>query len=184
MDSYGGNAYGVWTWDLPAVYQMVMHESQLVDMVGKQITGISLRLNEGSLCSYSFSYSTYNLTLAPAKNPLDSWSVIFAENYLDGTFSQVRSGPLTLSRTWIAGEFFDPPLEFDRPYVYTGGHLLIELRHSGAGVGVYCFWDFECSYPSFEFRGMETIGNMNAAEGLASIGCISIIRFEFTDVCK
>lgn len=150
-------------------------------MIGKQITGVSFRTKLG-FCdtSSSFSYTIFDIYLAPAV-PAGSFSTIFANNLLDGTKTLVRSGDIALFPPWIDGEFRN--IMFQTSYVYTGGNLLIEFRHSGAGISC---WMADTEYPvtTAGFAALYAVGNIAATSGIIADSSLAILQFEYELVCK
>ncbi len=123
----------------PRTYQMLIHESLLTDLVGLRLNGITWRLPTSATADWPASnvtYASYDIYLSGSVAP-EFRSLTFANNIV-GTQTQVRSGPLTVS----AGAYtfgntpntFAPTISFDE-WLYTGGHLLIEIRHVGNTVG-------------------------------------------------
>jgi uncharacterized protein YjdB len=117
-------------------YQLLLHEDQLTALQGQQLTGIAFR----SLASISSTwpdieaiYESYEIYLSPSVDPLDR-SLTFSEN-IAGPQVQVRSGSLTIAPgSYPAGgtTSFGPTINFDSSYSYTGGHLLVEIKHTGS----------------------------------------------------
>ncbi len=120
-------------------YQLLIHESQLTNLVGLELTGLTWRLpSSGSSDwpSQGINYANYDIYLSGSVDPADR-SLTFADNIV-GTQTQVRSGPLSIG----AGDYpsggnpndFGINIGFSN-YLYTGGNLLVELRHTGNGFG-------------------------------------------------
>jgi len=119
--------------------QMILHESQLTELVGRQLTGISFRLPSNANSPWpaqDVTYNFYNIFLSDSVNPEDR-SFTFAENIV-GEQTQVRSGVLAVpTGSYPDGSSpnqFGPVIEFTTPWTYTGGNLLVEIRHPGNGV--------------------------------------------------
>jgi hypothetical protein len=117
-------------------YQWIIHEDQLAAVLGHEIKGIAWRALPSALAAWppsSANFTSFDLYLGPSVAPANR-STTFANNYA-GPPVQVRSGPLMIE----AGAFpfggspnaFGPAIMFDQPYVYKGGNLFIELRHTG-----------------------------------------------------
>jgi len=124
----------------PRTYQLLVHESLLTDLVGLDLTGISWRLPTSATVDWpaeDIAYTNYDIRLSESVAPADR-SLTFADNVV-GAQSLVRSGGLSVS----AGAFtsgdnpnaFAPSIGFDSNYLYTGGNLLVEIRHDGNGFG-------------------------------------------------
>lgn len=116
-------------------YQLLIHESQLTNLVGLQLNGLTWRQSGNSTADWpaqDANYSNYDIYLSQSVDPADR-SLTFADNVV-GTQTQVRSGPLTIA----AGDYasgsspndFGSTISFSN-YLYTGGNLLVELRHTG-----------------------------------------------------
>jgi hypothetical protein len=119
----------------PLTHQLLIHEDQLTEFVGKPILGLEMRLDgdEGSdWPEVDVVFDNYDVYLSEGVLPADR-STVFADNVI-GPQTQVRSGSMTIP----AGAFpsgaspneFGYLVEFDA-WPYTGGHLLVELRHTG-----------------------------------------------------
>src|SRR5690606_12546875 len=121
----------------PRTYQMLIHESLLTDLVGLELTGMSFRSSTGVTGPWpatDATYSNYNVFLSESVAPSDR-SLVFAENIV-GPQTQVRDGALVIpANSHPSGgspNEFGPAIEFGRGYVYGGGHLLLEIRHTGS----------------------------------------------------
>jgi len=118
-------------------YQWLIHESELSSLVGMDLTGITYRIGPAASSSWpaaDVNFSNYDIFVSSGVAPADR-SLTFASNIV-GTQTQVRSGPLSIpAGSFTAGgspvNAFGPTIAFQTPYSYTGGHLLIELRHMG-----------------------------------------------------
>ncbi|MCC6685692.1 MAG: hypothetical protein IT205_01740 [Fimbriimonadaceae bacterium] len=117
----------------PRTYQLLIHENQLTNVVGKTLNGITFRLVTSATAAFPLSditFDDYSITLGPGLDPV-SRTGIFATNFT-GLPVQVRTGPLTIP----AGSFppddheFGPSIPFSG-YTYAGGHLVVEIRKSG-----------------------------------------------------
>jgi hypothetical protein len=126
--------------------QTAIAASELTALVpGSQITGLTYRLSTALFGPTPPLWPTADRTWAQYDIQLSTSN--FAPGFLDPQFSfnigadvvQVRSGPLTIP----AGSFpdtvgvpnaFGPIITFSTPYTYTGGHLLITIRHTGNGL--------------------------------------------------
>lgn len=118
-------------------YQLLIHQDQLTDFVGRDLIGVGFRLPTSAIENWPASdavYATYNVFLSGSVPPNER-SLTFALNVV-GPQTQVRSGNLLIpAGTYRFGDVpnnFGPAIEFTSPYNYTGGHLLIEIRHSGS----------------------------------------------------
>jgi hypothetical protein len=119
-------------------YQLLIDESQLTGLLGQQINSVTWRLLPAATADWpaaDVNYADFDIYLGPSVDP-SARSLTFALNYA-GPQTQVRNGPLNVP----AGSFdsgsspnaFGLPFTFDTPYLYNGGDLLVELRHTGHG---------------------------------------------------
>ncbi|RPI14079.1 MAG: T9SS C-terminal target domain-containing protein [Ignavibacteriae bacterium] len=115
--------------------QFLIHESILTSLVGRDITGITYRLLPSATISWPSAttvYTNYDIYLSGSVAPADR-SLTFSQNIV-GTQKLVRFGGLTLDTgAFPAGGSptqFGKNISFDSTYHYTGGHLLIEVRHT------------------------------------------------------
>ncbi len=117
-------------------YQLLIRDSILTGLVGQQITGLTYRLIASATSNWPASdvtFTNYDIYLSQSVAP-ENRSFTFANNIV-GVQKRVRSGSLTIT----AGSFpfggspttFGSDITFDSAYVYNGGHLLIEIRHTG-----------------------------------------------------
>jgi len=116
-------------------YQLLIDESQLVTFVGKNLNGFTFRSLASATTAWppsDVTYSNYDVYLSPGVDP-SARSLTFALN-IAGPQVQVRSGALTFGMETfpIAGPNLDfgPVIEFS-DYPYSGGDLLVEIRHLG-----------------------------------------------------
>ena len=117
-------------------YQLLIHESQLTNLVGLQLTGISWRLPTSATGEWptgDITYANYDIYLSGSVNPADR-SLTFANNVV-GPQTQVRSGGLEIAGgsypSGISPNDFGTTIGFDSAWTYTGGNLLLEIRHTG-----------------------------------------------------
>ncbi len=117
-------------------YQLLIHESLLTNLVNKEIVGICFRLPASATAAWPTSdltYSTYDILLSGSVPPANR-SFNFIENVV-GTQRLVRGGSLQiLANSYPFGNLpnnFETEITFTQNYSYTGGHLLIEIRHQG-----------------------------------------------------
>ncbi len=117
-------------------YQWLIHASQLTSFVGKSLNGLSFRSLSSETAAWPAADTTFNnfeLYLSGSVDP-SARSLTFANNVV-GARTQVRSGPLTVAAGALplqGSTFqFGTPVDFSA-YLYNGGNLLIELRHTGS----------------------------------------------------
>ncbi|HRI44253.1 MAG TPA: hypothetical protein PLL78_00055 [Fimbriimonadaceae bacterium] len=120
-------------------YQLLINESQLTAHVGRLIDGYAWRLPNSATAAWptaDVSFTQFDLRLSPSVAPA-SRSLTFASN-VAGTQVLVKSGALLVpANSYPSGASgttandWGPVIPFDTPYLYLGGHLLIEVRHTG-----------------------------------------------------
>lgn len=117
-------------------YQLLIRDSMLTSIVGQQITGMTYRLLASATSNWPASdvtFTNYDIYLSESVAP-ENRSLVFASNIV-GTQKRVRYGSLTIT----TGSFpfggspttFGSEITFDSAYTYNGGHLLVEIRHTG-----------------------------------------------------
>ena len=121
----------------PKTLQFLVNANQLTAFVGQQINGFAFRQVTSGTTAWptaDATYPNYNIFLSESVAPANR-SLTFLNNIV-GIQTQVRSGPLTIpGNAFPPGNTgnFGPDIAFDTPYLYTGGHLLMELRFTTAG---------------------------------------------------
>lgn len=120
----------------PRTYQLLIHESLLTNVIGQDLLGVSWRLFTTATANWPSAQVTiadYDFYLSGSVEPANR-SLTFANNIV-GPQTMVRSGSLTIpAGSYTFGNTpndWGPEMMFDIPWHYTGGHLLIELRHTG-----------------------------------------------------
>lgn len=115
-------------------YQLLIHSSQLTDFVGKQLNGLTWRLPASASNPWpatALTYANFDIYLSGSVDP-SARSLTFADNVV-GTQTQVRSGSLSVDTGYLTNgsspNAFGAMIGFT-PWTYSGGNLLIELRHS------------------------------------------------------
>jgi hypothetical protein len=105
--------------------------------IGAQISGIQFR-REGGLAATPTSdvtYTNFSLTLSKSLAAPGSLSTAFASNQ-GADAIEVRTGSLFVPTNAYPGgtapNSFGPVISFTSPYTYTGGDLLVTIRHTGA----------------------------------------------------
>lgn len=100
---------------------------------GDVINGIGFRLDNPEANFRSTTFSRFDIRLGKGSAGFSTANgTAFADNFAAAP-GLVRSGPLTLFQTGIAGNpnpFATRPIHFATPHVYTGGALLFETRTS------------------------------------------------------
>lgn len=118
-------------------YMLLIHENQLTNMVGMELTGITFRSSTATTTSWPAStadYANYDIYLGQAVAPANRSLASLSDNFV-GTPTQVRSGPLSIAaNSFPAGgpSSFGPSITFTTPYPYSGGHLYLRVSHDGS----------------------------------------------------
>ena len=118
--------------------QFLINENQLTSLIGQYIDAITFRLRPTVASPWPASdvtYPNFDIYLSESVAPANR-SLVFAQNIV-GVQKQVRAGSLMI----VAGSYpvggnpnnFGTNITFDSSYLYTGGHLLIEIRHDASG---------------------------------------------------
>ncbi|MBL1209386.1 PEP-CTERM sorting domain-containing protein [Geminocystis sp. GBBB08] len=130
--------------DLNRAYQMQYGASLLTGInIGDQITGLTFRIasNSSRSSSPATTFADYEIYLAQAVNSVANMSTTFASNM--SNTSQVRDGGLSFSAGAFQGGAvnpttnpFGPVINFDTPYTYQGGDLVVLIRHTAGSSDV------------------------------------------------
>ena len=126
-----GNGTGFYDANTGLVSQEIYRAADLPGLqAGDVITGFRLRV-EGNLASYPtdfISWPRFDVTMGV---PASTLSTTFADNF-QGTPKQVREGSIFFQPGDFPGgaapNGFGVLIEFDSPYVYPGGDLIMEVR--------------------------------------------------------
>jgi hypothetical protein len=117
-------------------YQLLIHESLLVPLLGKELQAFSMRIPTSATSNWpaaDVTYTNYDVYLSGSVEPANR-SLTFAQNIV-GVQKQVRSGQLIIpANSYTFGNSpneWGPEIMFDTLYLYSGGHLLVEIRHLG-----------------------------------------------------
>ncbi|MBK8549767.1 MAG: T9SS type A sorting domain-containing protein [Ignavibacteria bacterium] len=120
----------------PRTYQLLINSNQLTGLVGFNLNGLTWRIPvsaTGNWPSAEVIYTNYDIYLSGSVAPSER-SLTFANNIV-GTQTQVRSGELRIAEnTYPSGgnpNDFGDEITFTTPWLYNGGNLLIEIRHTG-----------------------------------------------------
>lgn len=130
----GGTFLGPLT-NVARTYQLIIAASQLTGLQGRELDGITFRLAPATAAAWpvtSVTYTNFDVYLSESVAP-PLRNLTFALNVV-GTQTQVRSGPLTVVANAFplpgSGLDFGVDIRFLN-HIYTGGNLLVEIRHSG-----------------------------------------------------
>lgn len=132
----GGSFLGPFS-NSPRTYQMLIAASELTDLVGKNLTSLSFRSLTSATSAWPTSdvtFSSFDIYLSGSVNPANRSLAAFADNVV-GVQTQVRSGSLLVPANALTSggnpNAFSFDINFTNPWTYTGGNLLIEIRHTG-----------------------------------------------------
>lgn len=117
-------------------YQLLVDDSQMTGAVGQQITGVTWRLPGSTTSTWpaaDVTYASFDIYLSGSVEP-SARSLTLAENVV-GPQTQVRAGSLVIPANSFTDTNPGPSpfgfvINFDTPYTYTGGNLLLEMRQS------------------------------------------------------
>ncbi len=117
-------------------YQLLINANQMTHHLGNDLTGMTFRLPTSATAGWptaDVTFTNYDIRLSESVAPANR-SLTFADNVV-GTQTLVRSGGLTITPdSFTSGNvpnLFGVMIDFQSGYTYTGGHLLIEIRHTG-----------------------------------------------------
>ncbi len=117
-------------------YQLLIAASELTQLVNKNLISISFRNPINSTTSWpqnETTFNNYDIYLGNAVNPADR-TLVFAQNAI-GLITLVRTGNLIVPINAITSgsnpNSFSYDIDFTTPYYYSGGNLLVEIRHFG-----------------------------------------------------
>ncbi len=121
------------------VAQLLINSNQLGGMVaGDSINGVSFRLYNGITGTYTgATWASYDIRVGQGVAP-SAGVTTFASNFTGGS-TLVQTGALTMSgftqtNTGATPNAWSNVISFTTPHVYTGGHLILEFRHTGSGI--------------------------------------------------
>jgi hypothetical protein len=120
-------------------YQLLIHEDLLTALIGQEIQSLSWRIPPSAASNWppiDATVPNYDLYLSGSVTPANRSLTDFSMNVV-GPQKQVRSGSLFIPmNSYPSGSSpndWGPEIIFDSLYLYTGGHLLVELRLTGTG---------------------------------------------------
>lgn len=142
----GSGAYTTVLHSQARSYQVVIGPAHLPSLpanTGAQITAIRWRLASwqayGAWPPVAVTYTNFDMTLSKSNFPAGSLSTTYTNNIGPDAVA-TRSGPITFGAGVFPGgavspafNAWGPAVVFTQPYVYTGGDLLITIRHTGNG---------------------------------------------------
>ena len=168
----------------PRTYQMQFSAAALNGLpVGAQITELRFRLDATATAAFPIStvnWTEYDVTLSRASNSVAGMSSIFTNNMAAPVL--VKSGPLTLpANRFTAGgnpNAFASLIQFDTPYVYQGGDLVMLFRHTGSDSTNTAFFDaLSSSTPGYgtDFRAFSYVTFAGASGASSSVNIPQIV---------
>jgi len=114
--------------------QFVFDQSEFSINVGDQVTGLGLRLFDAAVSVMPQNVTNFDITLATAANAPDALSTTLDDN-LGNDAVLVRSGAFSHGANFFplggSPNAFSPFIDFDTPFTYNGGPLLVEITHDG-----------------------------------------------------
>lgn len=118
-------------------YQLLIAASQLTNLLNKELMSFTYRIPASATDAWpssEISFTNYDVYLSQSVSPPNRSLTSFASNSI-GVQTQVRSGSLTVPvgafPSGGAPNSFGFHIEFTTNWMYLGGDLLIEIRHSG-----------------------------------------------------
>jgi hypothetical protein len=172
--------------------QLIIDAAQLSTIpTGSQITSITYRLYSGATTAYpatDATWASYDISMGQSVPPASA-TATFATNVV-GALVPVRSGPLTIPAASFGVSSTPRPwgyeIIFSSPYVYNGGPLLIEIRHTGSNI-VNTATDFldAVAIGSSPNRSFTAVGNTatTGAEATFTINRLNYIPGGVTGAC-
>ena len=119
--------------------QLIINSNQLAGLnVGDTITGMAFRLYNGLTGTYTgANWTSYDIRIGESVAPSAS-TATFATNFVGAT-TLVQTGALTMSGFSQTTSGATPnawcnDIVFSTPFIYTGGHIAIEVRHTGSDI--------------------------------------------------
>jgi hypothetical protein len=172
----------------PRTAQLLIAAAELTTIpVGNSITGMTFRLWTGSTIAYPASDATwtdYTVRLGPG-GALPG-STTFANNFTAAP-TIVRTGTMTIPTGSCPGggspnAFCTFTVNFTTPYVYTGGNLCVEVRHTGSNITNNAANDFlevaDLTNPNYGIRFWSATATGNTATTGAA-NTYTVARFNF-----
>jgi hypothetical protein len=187
----GGAGQNTLIRDQSRTYQMIFDPAALGGMhAGDQISALTWRMSSldpqpvWPPAGENRSFSDYRMWLAPAANSAANMSNTFADNVGAGEVL-VRSGSLLIPSQSFANA--GPPgpspwgltFEFDVPYTYLGGSLVLTVRHPGSAQAGAAFFDAVNGAVAAQY-GIRALAGLTDIHTVAPFGHANITRFTYT----
>lgn len=116
-------------------YQLLIHDTLLTSVRGRKLTGLAWRLPSsatGPWPASEITYGNFDVYLSGSVPPANR-SLTFSDNVV-GPQTRVRTGPLPVQASAYGSggspNEWGPEIKFTA-WTYIGGHLLVEIRHTG-----------------------------------------------------
>ncbi|MBX3118192.1 MAG: PEP-CTERM sorting domain-containing protein [Fimbriimonadaceae bacterium] len=123
----------------PRTAQILINQNQLGGLLpGDRITGMAFRLYNGAVSTYTgATWTSYDIRLGESVAPSLA-TATFATNFVGGS-TLVQTGGLTMTgftsgASGAVPNAWQDTINFGTPHIYTGGHLLVEIRHTGSNI--------------------------------------------------
>ena len=169
--------------DAPRTLQVVYDSSVLDLNLGDVLSSMAFRLSDGTATwpTVDLLFTNFDVQLSTSLNAPGSLSETFANNIGPDVIT-VRSGALNIAAGSYPGgpgpNAFGPEILFTTPYTYTGGDLLVTIRHTGSQVASPLFLDAVLNASGL-YQGRAGEGYTAASQtGLTSAA--TIIQFGIT----
>ena len=174
----------------PVTFQFAYSSSQFTGIgAGSAITGIGFRLPAGSSTfNADLVYSSFSIQIGQSTALPGALSTTFATNEASDTVTAL-SGPRTIAAgSLVGGSEPNPFLEltFTNAYTYTGGDILVTLRHSDPGQdGVinvdanYLPGQFSSPLPAGQADTVASFGSADATSGKEGFFNVPVTAFYF-----
>lgn len=184
--TYGGLNFSGPLSNTGITYQLLINQSELTDLIGESLNGLTFRSppSLGTTTSWptvATTYENYDIYLSEGVAPA-SRSLVFANNIV-GTQLQVRSGPLVITPNSFpaaAVTSFGSSIVFNTPYLYNGGHLLLEIRHSTSDGGGRASDAISSSNPVFGTTVSTAYTASYSGTGTVfGVGGAAVVRFDY-----
>lgn len=166
-------------------HQIMIAASELAGLAhGTPITGLTYRNQPAQSSAFppagvTATYADYTIRVSRAATTLSTMSTTLADN--DGPDAvTVRGGPLSIEPLAFPNTgdptAFGPTIPFTNQYIYTGGDLVVTIRHTGNAQNVSSFMDcITTTGPGYGTRVRAMIG-MGFAATVGVESAATIVR--------
>ena len=138
-DSNEGNAFIGPFGNAARQLQFIIDDTMVTSLVGKKIKSLAFRLPASTAEAWpstALTMTNFNVFMSNGVEPSER-QLDFAANVV-GTQTQVRTGALEIPAGALTvgsnPNDFSFKINFNEEWLYEGGNLLIEIRHSGTGI--------------------------------------------------